>query len=482
MPYRKKRFESLSDDVVQSLLLYFTSVGRVVDKLISKNDKVVAAWYDTVGDYLHSYLFPVTKYCFYSGNVSYPQVKSVQKYYKQVKLRLDTDGYGWSHPRLDPSAVQPYVQVLKSYQIYTNCSELVFASNAEIPLPKIELDDESHKAISLWVPLKSRQVYDPRTKASLSVLRIYAETVLHCTPTGKQTIQFATRYIRWIDENLTKCLLDAAFYPGLESILRIKKSFEADIAVNSFVKKSVAEDANEFSSAPRGLFATLLGSDDPPSETENEDQDELTEDERRWNRIKVLTATLFFVLFFLILIIVISVKISMNRKTMKRKAAVKKEHFKPPSRRKYLTRREDLSDEEVLLTMEKRPNPSETSGSGWRPFRPPLRRDKNHQEPTTSRPVPPFSDTEEDEFHPLQTNQSERTPLIADQSTKKKRRCGRGCLCLMCITKPKGGHELHDRQNNSAYKLANKKLDPTSNRQKSERPPIIRTDMVKGPP
>lgn len=361
MPYRKKKFDPLSDEIVQSLLLYFSSASRVVDKLITKNDVVVAAWYDTTGDYLHSYLYPVTKYCFYSGNVSYFSVKNVQEYFKKIKLRLDTDGNGWSNLNLDASGFQSSIQVLKTYQNYTKCSELSFNSSAEIPIPRLEIDDDSKEVISLWVPLKSRQGYDPRSKASLSILRIYVETVLHCTSSGKQTYQFAVRFMQWIEENLKKCLTDATFYPGLESILRIKKTFEAEVAIRSVRKKSVIEADHESNSGLMRLMDSLLGSDDS-TETENDDSDETTEDERRWMRIKLLTATVFFAIFFLVLVVVVSVKLRMNRKAMKRKAAVKKEHFKPWDRKRFSKRRGDHSEEEVLLMMEKQPNASETSG------------------------------------------------------------------------------------------------------------------------
>ncbi|XP_062702091.1 uncharacterized protein LOC109423511 isoform X2 [Aedes albopictus] len=483
MPYRKKRFDPLSDEVVQSLLLYFTSASRVVDRLITQNDIVVAAWYDTAGDYLHSYLYPVTKYCFYSGNVSYSSVKTVQEYYKQVKLRLDTDGYGWSHPNLDTSGIRSSVQVLKTYQNFTKCTELDYNSSMEIPLPKLEIDDDSQEAISLWVPLKSRQVYDPRTKGSLSVLRIYVETVLQCASSGIQTNQFATQFIQWIEANLTKCLMDAAFYPGLESILRIKRTLETEVAIKSVRKKSILQDENESSSGLMRLVDSLLGSDEP-AEAGSNDQDETTEDERRWTRIKLLTATVFFAIFFLVLCVVISVKLRMNRKAMKRKAAVKKEHFKPWERRKYPKGRGDRSDEEVLLMMEKR-NASETSESGWRHVRPKLLRQDRAEpqpKPSTSRQIPPFSDTEEDEFIPFQPKQfsSEKVPLIAKSSPKKKGRCGRGCLCMSCIRKPKNGHEVQDLQNSSAYKLASKKADQKAGPTKTDQPVTINSKPSLG--
>ncbi|XP_065077014.1 uncharacterized protein LOC135700430 isoform X2 [Ochlerotatus camptorhynchus] len=486
MPYRKKRFEPLSDEVIKSLLLYFSSVGSMVDKLVAKNDVIVAAWYDTAGDYLQSYLYPVCKYCFYSGNVSYYSVRSVRDYYRKVKLRLDTDGFGWSRPNLDATDAQSNVQVLKSYQNRTNCSELIFNATTEIPLPKAEFDDETQEVISLWVPLKARQVYDPRANASLSILKIYVGTILHCIPHGKQTNKFATHFIQWIEENFIKHYMDDQFYPGLESILRIKKTLEADIAAKSIKKKSITEHDEE--SGSKGFLESLLGSDES-AKVEEDYEDEQEEDERRWLRIKTLTATVIFALFLLVLIVVISVKLRMNRKAMKRKAATRSEHFKPWDRKKFFKRRGDQSDEDVLLMLEKQPgrsNPSETSESGWKHVKP-QKLERKSQKPGTSKQIPPFSDTEDDEdFNPFQPKQhsAEKIPLIAKDDRKKKGRCGRGCLCMSCVKKSKNGNGHQDLQNSSAYKLANeklKKVDPNDDVQRSkvEQPATIKPTTVR---
>lgn len=83
-------------------MLYFSSVAKIVERLDSTEGdyRLSIAWYDTVGDYVQGFLLPISKYCFYSGNVSYESVHSVLDYYRTIKLILDTSGNRWTRSNL----------------------------------------------------------------------------------------------------------------------------------------------------------------------------------------------------------------------------------------------------------------------------------------------------------------------------------------------------------------------------------------------
>lgn len=318
MPYRKKHFEALSDDAVHSTLVYLSSASDQVHKYSKDNEAYIAVWYDTAGNYLRSYLLPITKYCFYAGNISYDSVHSVITYFKNVKHYLDTDGSEWPSVALNITDLQVTISPLNTTGNHTACSELMFDSAKEIPLPMMQMDDESKSIISLWVPLKSKQVYDPRSKSSLSILRIYYETVRNCIPAIKRTRQlFSSHFIQWIDRNLTKHLLDDdEFYPGLESILRVKKSLESDIG-----GEPITADVDKLGIDSRGFLANLFGENNNTSNGEYAEDEQSTHQKQK---LIIMVVASFGFIIAMFIVVVIIVQIRQNRRTLTRKAGIRR--------------------------------------------------------------------------------------------------------------------------------------------------------------
>ncbi|XP_055550824.1 uncharacterized protein LOC129733196 [Wyeomyia smithii] len=462
-PYRSKHFEPISDEAIRGFLLYFSSVTKVVERLdMTKGEyRLSIAWYDTIGDYLRGYLIPISQYCFYAGNVSYQSVHSVSDYYRTIKMVLDTSGQGWSRSNITIMNVEQSVDAFGTTKARFNCSELAFNTSTDIPLPKVELDDDDQVIISLWVPLKSRQFYDPRSKRSLSVLRIYYQTVDRCIPhTAKSRRNFVSTFMKWIDQNLTNHLMDEQFYPGLESILRIKKTLEATIAGKVLTKKSVEENDNESNDESRGFFGDLFA----PIVSSSADEDyEDNEDRLKQDRlyyIKIGIASIGLGLLLLIVIVAV-VKLIKNRKMMKRKS--KHTRLRSSDRRRFSGHQNGAaSDEEVLLALDKKPsktNASETSDSRWRYVKPSIsQKFLRKKDPPSRQLMPAFSDSEDNSdpipFQPKKQS-VERTPLIGgrESNNRRKKRCGRGCLCMNCIRVPKTSAESQDIQSSSQYRL-----------------------------
>uniref|UniRef100_A0A1Q3FTE1 Putative conserved plasma membrane protein n=1 Tax=Culex tarsalis TaxID=7177 RepID=A0A1Q3FTE1_CULTA len=427
LPYRSKRFEPLTDDAVESFLLYLSEVGQTIDRQIPNDPLYLATWYDMTGDYLQGYLLPVAKYCFYSGNVTYRSVRSVIEFYRKVKLHLDTDGSGWSRPvDLDSSDADNKIPPLHTSKTPANCSDLDLGISSEIPLPKTQLDDDSRVIISLWIPFRNRQVYDPRSNASLSVLRTFFEGVISCVPKSTRR-RFPSRFARWIDESLSSHTLDQEFYPGLEGILQIKKALKNARALE---KKSTEQYA--------GLFENWFAADN--SSDVREDYGDY-EDDSSLDYVKITIVAIGLGVLLLVIILIMA-KMLKNRKIMKRKE--KLEQQKPSNQKRFFQRRNTQSDEEVLLALKKnvKKHPAEKRHS-WSYIRQP----KVLQKLRPGKQLPPFTDTDEDDddnFEPFLSQSKtpiERLPLLpkpqtsASSSSKKKTRCGPGCVCVTCRAK-----------------------------------------------
>ncbi|XP_058463512.1 uncharacterized protein LOC131437881 [Malaya genurostris] len=453
MPYRSKQFEPMTDDIVRSFLLYFTSVAKIVDDVNElDDDRYSFVWYDTVGDYLHGYLLPVAKYCFYSGNVTYDSVRSVLDYYGKIKHLLDTDGHGWSQTNLSTEHANQKILQDGNAKSDSNCSELSFDSSTEIPLPKVELDDESLAIISLWVPFKSRQLYDPRSKSSLSILRFYYLTIDQCIPRKQQSRQsFANQFLKWIDENVMRHLTDETFYPGLESILGIKQTLIADLGGKVIAKKSVDEENDEFGES-RGFFGNFFGSTDSTKEDENG----ADAYQNRWFLLKVGSIAVGIALVLLIVIVLIK---KFRRKIKKERSNIRSKSWN--KRELIVEQCNDSADEDILFDKKRsKSNASKTKECGWRYGRPSYPQDSLPKPNTRrySQQQLPFSDSDEDnDFLPFQPNKNtERIPLIAkDTAKKRKSHCGRGCLCMNCTSKAQTSNESHQLRSSSSYKLVN---------------------------
>lgn len=346
LPYRSKRFEPLTDDAVKSFLLYLSSVGHTIERRIPNDQLYLTVWYDMTGDYLQGYLLPVSRYCFYSGNVTYRSVRAVIEYYRKVKLHLDTDGSGWSRAAdLDSSDADNKIAPLHTTKAPVNCSELDVGISSEIPLPRTQLDDDSRIIISLWIPLRTRQVYDPRSNASLSILRTYFESVIKCVPKSTRK-RFPSRFARWIDENLSSHTLDDEFYPGLEGVLQIKKTLAS---ARNLEKKSAEQYA--------GLFENWFAAENTSDVREDYGD---YDDDSSMDYVKITVVTIGLGLLLLVIILII-LKMLKNRQVMERKRKLGEQ--KPSNQKRFFQRRNTQSDEEVLLALKKnvKKHPSETS-------------------------------------------------------------------------------------------------------------------------
>ncbi|XP_055588334.1 uncharacterized protein LOC129740626 [Uranotaenia lowii] len=468
LPYRTKNFEPLTDDMVRSLLLYLSSTAKTVDQQLGEDKLLIAAWYDAAGNYLHSYLIPISKYCFYAGNISYYSVRSILDYYRKIKRILDTDGTGWSRPLTIGSDLKYFVRPMSANVATVKCEELSSGSSSEIILPRTELDDESRALISIWLPFKTRQTYDPRSKSSLSILRLYYETITFCVPQKTRTKNaFSKRFNRWIDDNIGPHVFDNDFYPGLESILSIKKSLQKFTSTRIEKKSTTHQELDPgWTTIIDGLFHTKQADQDYE---EYYDDDEDGSVGSRKSAIKIVIVCVGVALIGLVLLVVIY-KLWKNRKTAHRKGQMTsrfkswKEHDRFGRRRKDRRR---ADEEELLLQGDKqvgRPNPSESSETTWRYARPPIsfERPKRHRLaalPTTD----DDDDDEEDLFPQPKPAANKRIPekpasleRIEAGKSKPKKRCCRGCLCGNCLQK----QSTDELRSPSVYQLANEKPSP----------------------
>lgn len=445
--------------MIQSQLLYLASANKIIEK--TPNDKIyVSFWLDTVGDYVHAFLLPVSKYCFYAGGVSYQSVKSVLDYYNYIKRSLNTNGVRWSKPSSDIKNVQFKIRPLPNGFIGpSNCSDLILDSSGDVPLPRmVQSDDEELSAVlSLWIPLRSKELYDPRKLSSLSVLRKYYEIAIRCISKSKRQ-SFAGRLSEWIDEQLINHLTDEQFYPGFEAILQIRNSLSSEKHVH---KKETVDHGLE--SEKKGFFENFLNSMLTSDVDENYKYDNYADkaDGTWMSYIKIVCIVVGCSLIILIGVALI-MKTCKNRKTAERKAEIGKYKVS-------INTKDNQSDEEVILLLRKNDrvvtnggNGTETRGSSWRY----VRNTKPSETSSTSNQFSIFTETEDDgeQNKPEKKKGSaELVPLLPKISThkmKKKPRNDKSSSCINCFHKPRqltSGEEA--LWINSSYQLTDRNAE-----------------------
>lgn len=183
--------------------------------------------------YLKHHLIPVTKFSFYSGNISFSVAENVVNLYERCKELLDTNGNGWNDPIVDFSKISFKIERLDVKRDSTDnetakaCAILAMNQSDDendedmlVPVPKIETE-------SIWLPLKRKRVFNVNSKESSFVLLRYFITVSQCyIYQGINQAVFNRKLKAWIIESVLPFLDDDKLYPAFGAVLRILETIK----------------------------------------------------------------------------------------------------------------------------------------------------------------------------------------------------------------------------------------------------------------
>ncbi|XP_037027061.1 uncharacterized protein LOC119067885 [Bradysia coprophila] len=237
------------DKSVEDMLEYFYGFNQLLNIIEKEDLKFFSqlAFYDVVGGYFNYFYWPLVKYSFYAGMLTYNSTISVYSFHKHCKETLNTIGNGWrqskdfSRTNFKIEPINSSAKVNKETESIippdgrdNACEKLLMASDEDatyrfetdliVALPQIEADD-GNGILNVRLPFKRKQNFNFNSKASAFVLFKYYVTVCKCHDFRKQSSErFDIRFLKLVKEKFLPLLQRDTFYPGFGAILRISES------------------------------------------------------------------------------------------------------------------------------------------------------------------------------------------------------------------------------------------------------------------
>lgn len=184
--------------------------------------------------YLKHQVLPITKFSFYSGNVTFTVAENLFNLYEHCKELLDTNGNGWADPISDFSQFKVNIEPLNVNETPSDdamkaCGNLAMNQNDQdnsdedmlVALPKIETEDGEDLSM-IWLPLKRKRVFNINSRSSSFILFRYFVMVSQChNYQGIDQSPFNKKLKVWMTENVLPYLEDDTLYPAFGAALRI---------------------------------------------------------------------------------------------------------------------------------------------------------------------------------------------------------------------------------------------------------------------
>lgn len=238
--------------------------------------------------YFNYFYWPLVKYSFYAGMLTYNSTIGVYNFHKHCKDTLNTIGNGWRQSK-DFSQTNFKIEPINSSAKLNQetdsmlppdgrdnaCEKLLMASDEDntyrfetdliVSLPQIEADD-GDGILNVRLPFRRKQNFNFNSKASAFVLLKYYVTVCKCYDFRKQsTERFDARFLKLIKEKFLPLLQRDKFYPGFGAILRISES----LSHRSIMSRNIENGANgAFNQADSNR--TVGNSNDVPNDVEED--------------------------------------------------------------------------------------------------------------------------------------------------------------------------------------------------------------------
>lgn len=228
------------DGVVYTMMKYFNTVNHVLQQVSDAESRrlLQRAFYDVLGGYLRYYMVPVAQVSYYAGRLKLCTVQRLVALYRECLTVLNTNGNGWKMPEQDILSRLKNVHI-KPIKLNDSQSTEIDASNCAVldhscanndaqndmmivPLPHLELEDNYGYLTNIFLPFKSRRIYNLRSPDSASILVKFYKTVNNCYRFQGMSPKVYNQKLRiWIRENLQLHYRDELFYPGLGGVLQV---------------------------------------------------------------------------------------------------------------------------------------------------------------------------------------------------------------------------------------------------------------------
>ncbi|XP_026764716.2 uncharacterized protein LOC113523052 [Galleria mellonella] len=247
--------DKIDKKYTKDILRYFQKALQIVknNEDVSTRAVLKEALADTIGGYLRSELLPTVRFAYYAGYIPYRNARQLHDFFDELKMNLNTQGWGWKEPDKVPSwSNLTVVRILiGAGKFFDPCACLVTIrdSNSCIHLPLPKLDDYNRPS-AIALPFRTGGLVSLSSPYSQNILLKYYTTVsrciLHNSPKNcrhSDFVNFNNELWHWMKREVAPHLVDEKLYAAYGGVLRIAA------AVQSYGKGLSRRNLFEYESA-----------------------------------------------------------------------------------------------------------------------------------------------------------------------------------------------------------------------------------------
>lgn len=179
-------------------------VRLAVDEIRTKSQGnvrlvLLRALADVLGGYLRTYLLPLTKEAFYTGNVPYFETRRLFSLMEETKSLLHTDGQHWKEPMrvtVKPRNKMVVIGNVSDVDRDVACAQLITFGHGNakrIPLPFLD-DDCSPRSIAM--PLRAHVLVAVDRPDADTLLFNFYDTAIKCLSHSPEAASFQNKVLR----------------------------------------------------------------------------------------------------------------------------------------------------------------------------------------------------------------------------------------------------------------------------------------------
>ncbi|CAK1548726.1 unnamed protein product [Leptosia nina] len=225
----------------KDILKYFRRALRLVDRHEEPNKQtsliLKEALADTIGAHMRGEILPAARFAYYAGSLPYRNVKDLHDYFDNIKVYLNTQGFGWRKPHTVPILTNMTVEkiVIGSGKLFDPCTFVINKrdTNSCIHLPPPKIDDPREPS-ALALPFKSNGLLSLTSPKSKNVILKYYTTASRCLLKRSPDkcrhtdfVNFNNEMWHWMKRDVAPHLVDEKLYAAYGGILRVAAAAQA---------------------------------------------------------------------------------------------------------------------------------------------------------------------------------------------------------------------------------------------------------------